>query len=99
MYMKTPMMFGRPMKKVKEYPHFVLFIDEKTGARECFQYWDLTHEIINGKSFMYTESGDLIETSDQKVDLPYIDKPRPKKEVKNDTRLKNIIDEWWQDLI
>ena len=66
---------------------------------ECFQYWDLTHEIINGKSFMYTESGDLIETSDQKVDIPYIDKPRPKKEVKNDTRLKNIIDEWWQDLI
>ena len=36
MYMKTPMMFGRPMKKVKEYPHFVLFIDEKTVQWNVF---------------------------------------------------------------
>lgn len=32
---------GRPMKILKKYKHFILFIDEKTGIRECFQYWDL----------------------------------------------------------
>lgn len=32
----------RGMKKVKEYPNFVLYID-KYGRRECFQYWDLGH--------------------------------------------------------
>ena len=100
MYMKTPMMFGRPMKKVKEYPHFVLFVDEKTGIKESYQYWDLTHEIIDGKSYKYTDKGDLIETNDQKVNIPYIDRPRVKpKKVTNDKRLNNLIDEWWKDLI
>ena len=32
----------RGMKKVKEYPNFVLYID-KYGRRECFQHWDLGH--------------------------------------------------------
>ena len=30
----------RGMKKIKEYPNHVLYIDEY-GRRECFQYWDL----------------------------------------------------------
>ena len=99
MYMKTPMMFGRPMKKVKEYPHFVLFVDEKLGIRECYQYWDLTHEIINGKTFVYSKSGELIETSDQKVKIPYVDKPRPKNKIMNDTRLNRLIDGLFNDLM
>lgn len=37
--MKAPEKF-RGMKKVKEYPNFVLYIDNY-GRRECFQYWDL----------------------------------------------------------
>lgn len=37
--MKVPEYF-RGKKKVKEYPNFVLYIDEY-GRRECFQYWDL----------------------------------------------------------
>lgn len=37
--MKVPEVF-EGMKKVKEYPNFVLYIDEY-GRRECFQYWDL----------------------------------------------------------
>ena len=36
---KVPETF-RGMKKVKEYPNHVLYIDEY-GRRECFQYWDL----------------------------------------------------------
>ena len=37
--MKAPEEF-KGMKKVKEYPNHVLYIDNK-GRRECFQYWDL----------------------------------------------------------
>ena len=37
--MEAPEYF-RGKKKVKEYPNFVLYIDEY-GRRECFQYWDL----------------------------------------------------------
>ena len=37
--MKVPENF-RGMKKVKEYPDYVLYINER-GIRECFQYWDL----------------------------------------------------------
>lgn len=37
--MEAPEYF-RGMKKVKEYPDHVLYIDEY-GRRECFQYWDL----------------------------------------------------------
>ena len=44
MNLKTPTMFNRPMKKVKEYKHFILFEDEKTKIKECFQIWDLTHK-------------------------------------------------------
>ena len=32
--------YFRGMKKVKEYPNHVLYID-RYGRRECFQYWDL----------------------------------------------------------
>ena len=39
----TPELFGRKMKKIKEYEHHVLYIDEKTNIRESFQYFDLTH--------------------------------------------------------
>ena len=39
--MEVPETF-RGMKKVKEYPNHVLYIDEY-GRRECFQYWDLGH--------------------------------------------------------
>ena len=31
------------MKKIKEYEHHVLYVDEKTNIRESFQYFDLTH--------------------------------------------------------
>ncbi len=37
--MEVPEVF-RGMKKVKEYPNHVLYIDEY-GRRECFQYYDL----------------------------------------------------------
>lgn len=39
--MKVPKMFGRKMKMVKKYEHFILFVDEETGIRESFQYWEL----------------------------------------------------------
>lgn len=39
----TPELFGRKMKKIKEYKHHVLYVDEKTNIRESFQYFDLTH--------------------------------------------------------
>lgn len=95
MYMKTPMMFGRPMKKVKEYPHFVEFIDEKTGIRECFQYWDLTHEIIDREVFVYNEKGDLVRIDDKRLTKPY----RHKTNVMNDTRLNKLINGLFDDLI
>lgn len=37
--MEVPEYF-RGMKKVKEYPYHVLYVD-KYGRRESFQYWDL----------------------------------------------------------
>ena len=39
MEMEVPETF-KGMKKVKEYPNHVLYIDEY-GTRECFQYYDL----------------------------------------------------------
>ncbi len=94
MYLKTPMMFGRPMKKVKEYPHFVLFVDEKTGIRECFQYWDLRHEIIDNKVFMYDEKGNLQICDDKKKNLPI-----PKQKIMTDNRLNKLIEGLFDDLI
>lgn len=37
--MEAPEVF-KGMKKVKEYPDYVLY-EDKNGIRECFQYWDL----------------------------------------------------------
>lgn len=51
--MNAPEYF-RGMKKVKEYPNFVLYIDNY-GRRECFQYWDLgftTKQIIDRKIYI-----------------------------------------------
>lgn len=42
--MTTPTYNGRPMKKIKEYSHHVLFIDEKTKVRESFLYRDLIED-------------------------------------------------------
>ena len=67
MYMKTPMMFGRPMKKVKEYEHHVVFVDEKLGIRQSFQYWDLTHEIIDHQVDAYADNGELIAADEIKI--------------------------------
>lgn len=39
--MIIPKYFERKMKKVKEYPNFILFEDEKTGAKRCFSYYEL----------------------------------------------------------
>lgn len=98
MYMRTPKIFGRPMKKVKEYEHFVMYVDEKTGIRECFQYWDLTHEIIEGKSFKYNDKGELEPVEDQKPS-EYVP-VKPKKHIKNDNRLSKLIEyELFSDLI
>ena len=96
MYLKTPMMFGRPMKKVKEYPHFVLFVDEKTGIRECFQYWDLTHEIIDNKVFVYDEKGDLQPCEDSGYTTPI---KKEKQKIMTDNRLNKLIKGFFDDLI
>ena len=85
MYMKTPMMFGRPMKKVQEYEHHVVFVDEKLGIRESFQYWDLTHEIIEHQIYAYADNGDLIPVKEIKR------KENIKKSIKNDNILNEIL--------
>lgn len=96
MYLKTPRMFGRPMKKVKEYEHFVLYVDEITGIRESFQYWDLTHEVIDNKTYKYTDDGDLVPVEEQKP-VEYVP---VKKQIKNDNRLSKLIEyELFSDLI
>ncbi len=87
MYMKTPMMFGRPMKKVKEYEHHVVFVDEKLGIRQSFQYWDLTHEIIDHQVYAYADNGDLIPVNEIKRK----ENTTIKKSIKNDNRLNEII--------
>lgn len=51
--METPKTF-KGMKKVKEYPNHVLYINEN-GIRECFQYWDLgftTKQIRNRRVYI-----------------------------------------------
>lgn len=106
MYMKTPKMFGRPMKKVKEYPRFVLFIDEKTGIRECFQYWDLTHEYkyVDSREVVmkYNNNGELMMVDETKAVLPY--KPTPlvrnkHNKVMSDKRIDNLIKNMFSDLV
>lgn len=84
MYLKTPTMNDRPMKKLKEYKHHILFVDEKTGIRECFQYWDLNHEIVNYQVHAYDDSGDLIPTNKKQTPI--------KNNIKNDNRLSKIIE-------
>lgn len=39
--MKNPVMFGRPMKLIKKYKSFALYMDEKTGIKQSFLYHDL----------------------------------------------------------
>lgn len=85
MFMKNPIIFNRPMKKLKEYKNFVLFIDEKLGIRECFQYWDLKHEIIDNKVYEYDNNGKLIPVDSIKNKIP-------KNTIKTDNRLKNIME-------
>ena len=52
--MKVPEEFNG-MKKVKEYPSYVLYKNEH-GIRECFQYWELgvnteqvKRRLVNGR--------------------------------------------------
>lgn len=97
MYMKTPMMFGRPMKKIKEYEHHVVYEDEKLGIRQSFQYWDLTHEIIDHQIYVYNDNGDLIPVNEikRKEQIPV------KKSIKNDNRLNEILEraDFYEDLL
>lgn len=53
--MQTPTLFGRKMKKIKEYQHHILFEDEKTGIKECFLYYDL--------NFSKLDTGENIENN------------------------------------
>ncbi len=85
MKFRIPKMFGRPMKIVKKYKNFVLFIDEKTGIRECYQYYDLTHYV--------NENGDLIKLDYDGNEI-LVDERKfvPKQKIKNDLRLTKIIE-------
>lgn len=80
--MRTPTYYGRPMKQVKRYKSFILFVDEKTNVRECFSYWDLTHWRFKGEYFALDFDGET-----QKVDV----KPKEIKNIKNDNRLIEIL--------
>jgi len=105
MYLKTPMMFGRPMKLVKKYPRFALYVDEKTGIRESFQYWDLMHELkfVDGKQqvFMYDNNGNLFPVDMSKeAYLPYSEeKPRKVRKAMSDKRIDNLIRSMYSDLV
>ena len=82
--MRTPTFFGRNMKKLKEYEHFIMFIDEKTNVRECFSYWDLTHWRIKGEYFVLDFNSEVrkIETTKKEI---------KKQDIKNDNRLMEIL--------
>lgn len=85
MKMIIPKYNGRPMKLVKKYKHFAMFVDEKTGIRQCYQYWDLTHYINkNGKVVKLNDNGDKSLVNEKKE--------IPKQKVKNDLRLSEIIE-------
>lgn len=90
MYLKTPKIFNRPMDKVEEYEHFVLFIDKKTGIRECFQYWDLTHEIIDNKTYVYDDKGSLVLINDKANNIPV---QQSKQMIKNDNRIYALLED------
>ena len=80
--MRTPTFYGRPMKKVKEYKNFIMFVDEKTNVRECYSYWDLTHWRVKGEYFVLDFNGEVrkLETNKKEIKL-----------IKNDNRLLEII--------
>jgi len=69
---------GRPMKFIKKYKSFILFIDEKTGIKECYQYWDLMQNI--------NKKRDINTFNDN-------NKKNARHNVKNDLRLSEIIKE------
>lgn len=85
MKMIIPKYNGRPMKLVKKYKHFAMFKDEKTGIRQCYQYWDLTHYV--------NEYGEVVKLDD-KGNESIVDEKKevPKQKVKNDLRLSEIIE-------
>ena len=106
MYLKTPMMFGRPMRLVKKYPRFVLYEDVKTGVRQSYQYWDLMHEVkyLDGKEqvFMYDHKGNLVPVDMTKeAYLPYDPNRQPRKvhKVMSDKRVDNLIKNMFSDLV
>lgn len=76
---------GRPMKLVKKYKHFAMFIDKKTGVKQCYQYWDLTHYI--------NKYGEVVKLNDKgKLTIVGEKKEVPKQTIKNDLRLSEIIE-------
>ncbi len=102
MYLKTPKMFGRPMKLVKKYPRFALYVDEKTGIKQSFQYWDLTHEIklVDDREtvFKYNDKGELVLV-DAKKALYTPPKPVKKTKVMSDKRVDDLIKSMFSDLV
>lgn len=84
MKMRIPKYNGRPMKLVKKYKHFALFIDEKTGIRQCYQYWDLTHYYVNNELIELDFYGNEVPVTTKRV--------IPKQKVNNDLRLGEIME-------
>ncbi len=86
--MRIPTFNGRPMKKVQEYEHFILFIDEKTGIRQCFSIWDLTHKEYIGRLYSLPDENGNTGHNKVRGARPYANKTKNK----NDNRLSDLIE-------
>lgn len=87
--MRIPKFHGRPMKQLEEYEHFIVFIDEKTGIKECYSKWDLTHVEYDGR--LYSLEDENGNTGHNKVRgaRPYGNRTKNKQ----DNRLSHLIDQ------
>lgn len=90
--MRTPTFHGRPMKMVKKYENFILFMDEKTGVKECYSEWTLTHSEFLGRLYSHPdEEGNYGHHKKRGA--------RPCQKSMNDKRLQELMKQMAEDVV